>query len=128
MPAPRRRSPRPDRGARPAPQVIQWDDFSLRIANVSMLPQVLSRVSDEQLLRMRRAMQRAWPRLLYSRGPFGSFLGESDDADVVATLLQVLKRRLVLEEQEGEPRAARPTAPNSVERSRTSGSGILHEC
>jgi hypothetical protein len=69
-----------DDEARPFDEVIDWEAFSIRLPRrasaaahsaedpVVGLHMLLDGISDERLLSMRRAMSRAWPRVLWSSG------------------------------------------------------------
>ena len=89
----------------PLDEALPWANVSLHLqagpcdttgscaGAMASLRAMLARVSQRQLVAMRRAMAAMWPRLLWTR-PFGSYLGETGEADAFATLVEVLRLRL----------------------------------
>ena len=96
----------------PLDEALPWANVSLHLqagpcgirescsGAMASLRAMLSRVSQRQVVAMRRAMAAVWPRLLWTR-PFGSYLGEAGEADAFATLVEVLRLRLARTRADG---------------------------
>jgi len=92
----------------PFDEVIQWNRISISVkaTQIPHLHWILANYSHEQVVRMRTAMRRVWPRLLWTGGAWGAarrkqygrqgYLGESSKLDALSTMMQVLRQRLRL--------------------------------
>ena len=99
----------------PFADVIDWTRVSVRVEKpslISRLHEQLGNYSHKEVVRMRQGLRAVWQRLLWTRAlrmgllgrprrppsvnVFGtSYLGEDGSDDAFATLVEVLRRRLV---------------------------------
>jgi hypothetical protein len=97
----------------PFADVLPWERFSLRVhpTQVASLHTLLANYTHEQVVAMRLAMRRVWPRLLWTKalrqGLLGrpkasstgtsiridSYLGEDGEVDAFETLVELLRIR-----------------------------------
>ena len=83
----------------PLDELIDWSSVSLGLQprDVPRIDEVLATVSHEHVVAMRRAMSQVWERLLWTQARRKPYLGESGARDAFASLMEMLRGRLVRE-------------------------------
>eukprot|EP00899_Mesostigma_viride_P004458 jgi/Mesvir1/14012/Mv21628-RA.1 len=74
---------------------MKWGDFSVQVKNedIKNLHETLAAISPERVAAMQAAIERIWPRFVYS-SIYGSYMGEDGTRDAFDALMGVLRQRL----------------------------------